>query len=490
MPYKQQRVCPICGSYTLNLSDHLCKVHGLNMEERQPYLQMATQRLIEEPCSIERPSKRPLESLPKDTALTDAYPEFYFKHPFSMLVVGPTQSGKTYFVEQMLTSPHLMEFPSRKKDVKVTWFYNQWQPRYQKLEKVLGQRITFQQGLPNWSDDLREINPKSHHVLVFDDLMRQAVDSPILSRLFTQGRHRNASVILLMQNMFPKGKYNTDISRNAQYLVLFRSPSDRKQVNIIAERIFAKDRSRFMQVYTKATQVPYGYVLIDNQPCTAPEYQVVTDVFGECQRHPILGTSQPPMKPLCEERVNRQKVVKIAVKKPKTQFYVREPEVLEENSDVESFEDFSESEQSKESEPGSELEDFEKPTTKKQKGERQTQVLKIVAKKPPPRKSRQTVSELEDQSEPEVFENSEEELQEEQPESEPENFEEESDELDEETHSLLNTMTKEELKAALQQYRTPNYEKSDLLQEETVVSPDSLNALATKSQTLFGPQGF
>jgi hypothetical protein len=41
-----------------------------------------------------------------------------------------------------------------------------------------------------------------------------------------QRRHRNASVILLLQNMFPKGKFNTDISRNAQYLALFRSPSD------------------------------------------------------------------------------------------------------------------------------------------------------------------------------------------------------------------------------------------------------------------------
>ena len=99
-----------------------------------------------------------------------------------------------------------------------------------------------------------------------------------------------------MQNMFPKGKYTTDISQNVQYLVLFRSPSDRKQVNMIADRIFAKDRFKFMQVYSKATQVPYGYVLINNHPCTAPEYQVVTDVFGTCQRHPILVNEPPPIK--------------------------------------------------------------------------------------------------------------------------------------------------------------------------------------------------
>ena len=46
---------------------------------------------------------------------------------------------------------------------------------------------------------------------MFDDLMGEAVDSPIISRLFTRGRHRNASFILLLQNMFPKGKLNTDI---------------------------------------------------------------------------------------------------------------------------------------------------------------------------------------------------------------------------------------------------------------------------------------
>ena len=108
------------------------------------------------------------------------------------------------------------------------------------MQRTLGDEIEFAQGLPDLSKDLREIDPKFNNVLVFDDLMSQATDSPLLSLLFTQGRHRNASVILLLQNMFPKGKFNTDISRNAQYMVLFRSPSDRKQMDIIAERIFQK----------------------------------------------------------------------------------------------------------------------------------------------------------------------------------------------------------------------------------------------------------
>lgn len=127
---------------------------------------------------------------------TKAYSEFQFNHMFSMLVVGPTKCGKTYSVEQLLTTP-CKRYPS-KKPRHITWYYNQWQRRYEQLQSSLGNDITtFVQGLPALSDDLHKINPQVSYILVFDDLMSQATESPVLSLLFTQGRHRNASVILL-----------------------------------------------------------------------------------------------------------------------------------------------------------------------------------------------------------------------------------------------------------------------------------------------------
>lgn len=88
--------------------------------------------------------------------------------------------------------------------------------------------------------------------------------------------------------MFPKGKYNTGISRNAQYTVMFRSPSDRKQIDITAEQIFAKDKSRFMEVYHRETAKPYGYIMVDSHPQTPPEKQVVADFFGTCHCYPYI----------------------------------------------------------------------------------------------------------------------------------------------------------------------------------------------------------
>ena len=103
--------------------------------------------------------------------------------------------------------------------------------------------------------------------------MDLAVDSPIISKLFTQGRHRNARVIWLLQTAFPKGKYNTSIIRNAQYMALCRCPADRQQIGIIAERIFDKQKPLFMQIYNDITVKLYSYVLVDNKADTAVQKQ-------------------------------------------------------------------------------------------------------------------------------------------------------------------------------------------------------------------------
>lgn len=56
-----------------------------------------------------------------------------------------SQCGKTYFVEQLLTTP-CIRYPS-KKPRHITWYYNQWQRRYEQLQSSLGNDI-FVQGLP------------------------------------------------------------------------------------------------------------------------------------------------------------------------------------------------------------------------------------------------------------------------------------------------------------------------------------------------------
>ena len=148
------------------------------------------------------------------------------------MVVGPSMSGKSCFVKELLESDHI-EYENHRKCRKIHWFYGQYQDMFKDMKRSLGQDIYFQERLPMFQLDLSDIDPKFNNIIVLDDLMDLAVDSPIISKLFTQGRHRNASVILLLQIAFPKSKYNTSISRNAQYIALLRCPAERRQIGIM-----------------------------------------------------------------------------------------------------------------------------------------------------------------------------------------------------------------------------------------------------------------
>ena len=325
MPRTFPRICPLCGKPGVsNLSSHLEIVHDLtglrrtrllkeakvSWESKREYISTSVDlprcsssstRKICEP----RKRRRPVNETPKtsstakkvklshDVSLaTEPYPDFMLRHKFSLLVVGPSQSGKTVFVEQILTRDRIVYETNKPR--RILWYYSQWQDRYEALKSAIGKDIKFFRGLPTFQEDLREIDPKYNNVIIFDDLMAEAIESPIVSRLFTQGRHRNASVILLLQNMFPKGKFNTDISRNAQYMALFRSPSDQKQIGIVAERMFDKNRQRFMTAYYHETERPYGYIFVDNKPDTAANKQVLSDIFGSCRVYPSINKTLKP----------------------------------------------------------------------------------------------------------------------------------------------------------------------------------------------------
>lgn len=174
-----------------------------------------------------------------------------------------------------------------KKTLKIQWFYGQWQDSYNDMKKL---GVQFTEGLPNFDKNLSDIKSSDNNIIVMDDLMTLAQDSMTVSNLFTQGRHHNVSVIMMLQNAFPKGKYNSDISRNASHTILFRSNADRRQINFISNRIFCDYSSKFMEIYTKETCKPQSYVVIENTDETISEKQIVLDLLGVCKYVNIYGT--------------------------------------------------------------------------------------------------------------------------------------------------------------------------------------------------------
>ena len=107
--------------------------------------------------------------------------------------------------------------------------------------------------------------------------------------------------------MFPKGKSNTDISRDAQHMALFRSSSDRNQIGI-AERMFGKNRPRFMSAYFSEKERAFGYIFVDNHPDTPRDEQVLSDIFGSCLRYPTIINSSAESDETFETTSNKKDI--------------------------------------------------------------------------------------------------------------------------------------------------------------------------------------
>ena len=188
-----------------------------------------------------------------------------------MMLAGPTQSGKTVFLTNLLYYSQYIE----PKPTKVIWCYgiknvDQFTSIYEKSKFP----VEFRQGLP----DLEEI-PKNT-ILVLDDLMEDAGKSKNVSSFFTKGmHHKEISVILLVQNVFHQGKEMRSISLNCKYIVLFKNPRDTRQIQYLALQIFPQQPKFIPDAYKQATERPYGYLIIDLTQTTEENMRLLTNIF-------------------------------------------------------------------------------------------------------------------------------------------------------------------------------------------------------------------
>jgi hypothetical protein len=153
--------------------------------------------------------------------------------PFNLIVAGPTGSGKTAKVANILRDrENLFE----EKPQQTILYYRVWQPIYDDLLKE-GLIDIFLEGMPDDKALKTTLNNCQSSCLIFDDLGQEINNS--IETLFTvNSHHYNCSVILIVQNLFQKNKAWRTISLNCQYFVLTRNPRDPSQVSHLSSQIF------------------------------------------------------------------------------------------------------------------------------------------------------------------------------------------------------------------------------------------------------------
>jgi type IV secretory pathway VirB4 component len=200
------------------------------------------------------------EKIPKKYLTESHNPHFKdhgIKVPFRMLIVGSSGSGKT---QTLMTLLHKM--PNTFEKVYIVTL-NKAEPLYEYLHDKYGDekagklveiREIGKEGLP----DLDKFNKEQQTLVVFDDLINQKNQAPMVD-YFIRCRKKNASVVYISQSYYAVPKM---IRNNLTYIILKQVSSMRNLKLIMSEYGFGLTKKAVEKMYNEATE-NYGFLLID-----------------------------------------------------------------------------------------------------------------------------------------------------------------------------------------------------------------------------------
>lgn len=203
------------------------------------------------------------------TAVSQTPVEYDVRFPLarSMIVSGPSCSGKSYFVAELLRDTEVYFVPRPKR---IIWYYGEVAPQ----PVVKG--IQYKKGLPTESD----VNSFLQDIVVLDDLMWESRSNIQVGNLFTRvAHHRQCFIIQMTQNLFQSGSVTRTQSLNAHYFILFKNPRDRLQITHLARQIYPRQCDFFLSCFEDATRRDHGYLLVDLGPTTKEEMRLRSNIL-------------------------------------------------------------------------------------------------------------------------------------------------------------------------------------------------------------------
>ena len=183
----------------------------------------------------------------------------------TITIAGPSQCGKTSLVEKIV---NLRDEIFSEKISKVFWYCS-----YMPTNKI--NNVTYLVGLPNDISD--RIIPNC--LVILDDFMHELSNSHTLTALMTKAvHHLPMTLIYITQNFFQKSNDTKTRRLNTNYLILFKNPQDKTQIDYISRQMYPKDKVFLSFAFEDATKKPYSYLLIDSNQTTNDEVRVRTNI--------------------------------------------------------------------------------------------------------------------------------------------------------------------------------------------------------------------
>jgi hypothetical protein len=200
--------------------------------------------------------------------------------PFNLLVAGPSKSGKTTFVSNLLKSGKDM---FDKQPDNVILYYATDQDIYDELINLglINEKINFNDADPSYEDIMNKVAPykdMNGSLIIFDDTLADI--KPGFEKIFqVLGHHTKSSLIYLSQNLFYNSKTFRDVSLQLDYIILNRNQRDASQIRILASQLCPGNWDWIVNAYRDVTKEPFSYLFIDCNANSPPELRLRSRIF-------------------------------------------------------------------------------------------------------------------------------------------------------------------------------------------------------------------
>lgn len=199
--------------------------------------------------------------------------DFRFENDSTMIISGPSKSGKSTFVLNMIKHKDtLFRYPIQR----VWWFYGIESPFHEELQTF---HVNMKQGLPS-QDDFSQI--ERHDLVILDDLQQESKAREDITNLFLKATHHKEFFAIQINQYIYGDKEQRMRNSNVHYYVAFNNPRNQQQLGQFVSKMFPKGNMNliyriFHDILHKEGK--YGYLFIDFTPQCDPNLRLRSNLF-------------------------------------------------------------------------------------------------------------------------------------------------------------------------------------------------------------------
>lgn len=197
-----------------------------------------------------------------------------FNDNFRLIIYGNSNTGKTFLLKKIILNQK--RFIGANTLDKIYYCTK----HTTSVDDELREHVTVIIGLP--SDEIIENQARKRILICLDDLSSESFSSKNISSLFTDGRHSNVSIILLLQNFFTLGKFSRSCHLSCSHIIILKCLRDLNVISTLSRQMSPQNPSFLTNLYNKyINKEPYKHLLISLQVADNDLLRFRSDILNQ-----------------------------------------------------------------------------------------------------------------------------------------------------------------------------------------------------------------